>query len=437
MRSLKTSQAGLIAVAFLAVTLVSVSVVAQEGTASLGDKPAIQSVKDAIGFSGSFRFGYWSSTRNLDDEQPIGSAMLWVKANHQFSSRFSYFAEGWLESQGPIDKGGSRGEGREAYIELKTDRFELRAGRQIFAWGRADAINPTANLSGEDLTLLTPEIEDRKRGTTAIRGRYFLHSFSITGIWLPEFRPVRFPLPGPPTGLTYLQDYRSWPADQFAFRVEQTGSAVDWSVNYFDGFDLLPDLTTTKASNDLEVVHLSHHRVRVIGGDMAKNIAHYGLRAEAAYTSTEDSSHRDPFIKNPYVFAVFGGDRTYRGELNVNLQYLVRFVMDYRPPPNGGDAQLDLLAQQQAVISDQAEHVEHGLSARISDKWLHETLEGELAAVTYFSPKGILIRPRVAYSLTDHWKLVIGGELYRGNQRSVFGLLRQNSVTYFETRYSF
>jgi len=435
-RRLKTYKGALIAVAFLVLALFAGSVAAQEEAASSHDEPVVQSIKDGVGLSGSVRFGYWSSTRNLDDEQPVGSAMLWVKANRQLSPRFSYFAEGWLESQGPVDKGESRVEGREAYVELKTDRFELRVGRQIFAWGRADAINPTANLSGEDLTLLTPETEDRKRGTTAIRGRYFLHSFSITGIWLPEFRPVRFPLPSPPTGLTYLQGYRSWPADQFAFRVEQTGSAVDWSVSYFDGFDLLPDLAPAKASDDFDTIKINHHRIRVIGADMAKNIGRYGLRAEGAYTSTEDSYHRDPFTKNPYVFAVFGGDRTYRGELNLNLQYLLRYVVDYTPP-NNGNGQLNVLAEQEAILSDQAVRVEQGMSTRISNKWLHETLEGEFAAVTYFSPKGVLIRPRVAYSVTDHWKLVIGGELYRGDKHSVFGLLRQNSVSYFEARYSF
>jgi hypothetical protein len=436
-RPLKTYQAEPILVAILVVTLFSTCVVAQEETASSRDEPVVHSIKDKIGLSGSIRFGYWSSTRNLDGEQPIGSAMLWVKANHQLSSRFSYFADGWLASRGPVDKGESRVEGREAYIELKTDRFELRVGRQIFAWGRADAINPTANLSGEDLTLLTPETEDRKRGTTAIRGRYFLHSLSITGVWLPEFRPVRFPFPNPPTGETYLQDYRRWPADQFAFRVEQTGSTVDWSVSYFDGFDLLPDLAPAKASNDFDAIKLSHHRIRVIGADMATNIGHYGLRAEGSYTSTEDSSHRDPFIKNPYVFAVLGGDRTYRGELNVNLQYLLRVVIDYTALPNGGRGPTNVLAEQEAVISDQAERVEHGMSTRISNKWLHETLEAEFAAVTYFSPKGVLVRPKIAYSVTDHWKLVIGGELFRGDKRSVFGLLRQNSVSYCETRYSF
>ena len=77
------------------------------------------------------------------------------------------------------------------------------------------------------------------------------------------------------------------------------------------------------------------------------------------------------------------------------------------------------------------------MSARISDKWLHETLEAECAAVTYFSPKGALIRPKAIYSVTDHWKLVFGGEVFRGNKQSVFGLLHQNSVGYLEARYSF
>jgi hypothetical protein len=234
-----------------------------------------------------------------------------------------------------------------------------------------------------------------------------------------------------------VQDNPRWPGDQFAFRLEQTGAPMDWSLSYFDGYDLLPDLSVGNQSPGSGQIKITHHRLRVIGADAATNIGHYGFRAEGAYTFTQNSSGRDLFIKEPYLFCVLGGDRTYRGELNVNLQYIFRLVVNYLPDTATGGGFADVVANEEAIIGSQTSRVQHGASARISDKWLHETLEGELGVVGYFNPDGILVRPKVAYSFSDHWRAIIGGEVYRGNDRSVFGLLRSNSVGYVETRYSF
>ena len=37
-------------------------------------------------------------------------------------------------------------------------------------------------------------------------------------------------------------------------------------------------------------------------------------------------------MKNPFFAAVIGADRTYREHLNINVQYLYRFVAPFRSP---------------------------------------------------------------------------------------------------------
>ena len=58
-------------------------------------------------------------------------------------------------------------------MDVRLGRLDVRAGRQIIAWGRADGVNPTDNLSGQDLTLLVPDDVDRRLGTTAVRASYY------------------------------------------------------------------------------------------------------------------------------------------------------------------------------------------------------------------------------------------------------------------------
>jgi hypothetical protein len=404
-------------------------------------------VFERLGITGSVRAGYWSSTRNLDTEDHLGAGMIWMKSTRPLSDRVSFLAEGWLSLRGPMGDSDATGELREVFIDVRFGKLDVRAGRQIFAWGRADGVNPTDNLTGEDLTLLAPDDDDRRLGTTAVRASYYVGDVSVSGLWLPEFRGHRFPLPAPPPGLDFVREVGEWPGDQWAVRVEQTGRAVDWSASYFDGRDLFPDLGLnqtgepgrTSGAVGAAGVRLSHHRVRVAGGDMAANVGRFALRAEAAYVDTEDSTGADPFTKNPFVFVVIGGDRTFREHLNLNVQYLYRFIVDYQPLPlaNATSILHATVAAQQAVLNSQAKRVQHGMSFRVAHKWLRETLEVECAAAAFFGPRGVNLRPKIVYAVSDHWKVLVGAELFRGESSSVFGLLRPNTATYLEARWSF
>ena len=89
-----------------------------------------------------------------------------------------------------------------------------------------------------------------------------------------------------------------------------------------------------------------------------------------------------------------------------------------------------LLIQQQARL-------QIGMSARVSYKWFHETLEAEVHGVTWFEGGDFAISPRATYAINDNLKVSIGADVYRGPADSVFGLLRANSLGFGELGYSF
>lgn len=385
---------------------------------------------ETIGATVTLRTGVWSSTRELDEEGPLGAAMLWGKVTRPVNKRVSLLVEGWAALRGPVDDGEARGELREAFVTFASGPLEIRAGRQIFAWGRADGINPTDNLTGQDLTLLAPDDSDRRLGAAAVRATHTYRDVSFTAIWLPEFRPHRIPLP--PIGGEAAVSGSEWRPEQFALRVEQTGRAIDWSVSAFSGRDLHPDLGLRAAR-----LALTHHKVRVLGADAAGTRGRFGLRAEAAYVHTEDEHGHEPFIKNPFLSVVAGADRNYREHLNVNVQYLYRLVTDVDGPASAESQAGNTVASRQAALSGQTRRHSHGASARVSYKWLHDTLEGEVAAAGYARPWGMTVRPKVSYAVSDRMKLLMGGELYRGDSASVLGMLRDNSGAFGEVRWSF
>lgn len=410
-----------LAIAFLAVA--SPTLAQTEATES-------PNLLETIGATVTLRTGVWSSTRELDGEGPLGAAMLWGKVTRPVNERVWFLVEGWTSLRGPFDDGEARGELREAFVTFASGPLEIRAGRQIFAWGRADGINPTDNLTGQDLTLLAPDDSDRRLGAAAVRATHTFRDVSLTAIWLPEFRPHRIPLP--PIVGDATASGSEWRPEQFALRVEQTGRAIDWSASAFNGRDLSPDLGL-RASR----LVLTHHKVRVLGADAAGTRGRFGLRAEAAYVHTEDEQGREPFIKNRFLSVVAGADRTFREHLNVNVQYLYRFVTDFHRPASAESQLENAVASQQAALSGQTRRHSHGASARVSYKWLHDTLEGELGAAGYARPWGMTLRPKVSYAVSDRMKLLMGGELYRGDTASAFGILRDNSGAFAEVRWSF
>jgi hypothetical protein len=401
--------------------------------------------------SGSLRGAYWSSSRTLDDERDFGAAALWLKSSGRPAGWLGLYAEGWARSDNLFQGSERKYQVREAFGDLTFGPVDVRLGRQIIVWGKADRINPTDNLTPRDFTLLVPEDDDNRFGALAAKARYSWSDFALSGVWLPEFRPNRIPLPSRQrvtlapgidldTRPTYSEEvsnsHRSW-----AVKLEQSGRAFDWSVSYYDGFDLFPDLsligTTFSGGVPSPIVRLDHNVIRVLGADAAMTVGKFGLRAEATYTRTKDTDGKDPFVKNPFFYGVLGADRTFLEYLNVNLQYFVRYVENFEDPTAVPDPALRALALSQAVVNFQRDRTTHGVTLRVNYKWLRETLETELAAVWEHARRGYVIRPKAIYAISDKWKATLGADVFRGPEDSIFGRLRDNSTVFLELGYWF
>ena len=100
----------------------------------------------------------------------------------------------------------------EAFVNLALDAWEVRAGIQKFAWGRLDRIQPVDVLNVERFSdpFLLDE-DERKIGVPAVQGSYYLprsqwtpEEARLTLVWIPQYFPYWFPLPGerwyPPAG---------------------------------------------------------------------------------------------------------------------------------------------------------------------------------------------------------------------------------------------
>lgn len=399
--------------------------------------PAPEPWTKRLGADYSLRGAYWSSDRDLNDNTDFSAGSIWLRAAPKFSGSWTAKLEGWVQGQSSDAGSRHRQELREAYIAYLGDSYDVRAGRQIAVWGRADQINPTDNLSSRDFTLLFPELDDLRRGNGMVRVSRAFEGYTLSGYWLPEFRPNQYPTGALPAGVQFGDDQKPDQADQSAFKLDRTGGAVDWSVSYFDGVDRNQDIAVQQIGLTGVTLQRRYHRIRVLGSDFAFNLGRFGLRGEAAYTDTADPNGTDPQVKNPFFFAVLGADRSFFEYLNINVQVLFRQTGSYQDPHSIANPVLRAVAIQNAAAAGQLTPTQNGMSTRIGYKWLNETLEAELAAVGYFEKGDSLTRVKLLYHWTDTLRVSVGQETYDGPDESFFGLQKKNSATFAEVAYGF
>ena len=400
------------------------------------EEAGLRNLLTEAGITGSLRAGYWSSNRRLDDETNIGVGSAWLKLDKKLESGIGLFAEGYLVSEDVFGDSHEESRLREGYVEGRRGNFDYRVGKQIIAWGRADRFNPTDNLTPRDSTLLAADIDEDRFGSLAAKGSWnFDAATSLTGIWIPQFQPNVIPIAAR-NGVVFQENVPD-SNRQWALKLDQSGKAIDWSVSWFDGFDLNADISPGPLTPAGQVVTLDHHRIQVLGADAATTRGSYRFAVEGAYVRTEDPDGTNPYIKNPFFYGVVGVERDYPDNFTVIVQGFVRQVTNYSDPESIADPVARAIAVQQAVINNQYDRTQDGLSLRIDKKWFNETLEAEFAAITLLNREGYFLRPRVIYMWSDSIKIIAAYDYYKGTDKTIYGLLERNKALYSELRWYF
>src|SRR6185436_3250026 len=132
---------------------------------------------------------------------------------------------------------------REAYVNTYLGPVDLRLGQQIIVWGRADALNPTNNITPVDFRLRSPLEDDIRLGNAGARGFLRLGVARLEGVWMPTYLPTELP----PVALPPLVSFTAptFPSANLhngliAGRAHLELAAFDMSVSYLRGFAPLP-----------------------------------------------------------------------------------------------------------------------------------------------------------------------------------------------------
>jgi hypothetical protein len=355
------------------------------------------------------------------DDVAVGAATL--TTNWSPSKSVSFDGEAFGIASDSTKGGRGRINLRKAYISLSTGRLNMRAGRQVENWGRADRINPTDSLSPRDYTILTNEEADQRLGLAMVRADFAVsQTLTISGRWIPEFRPTRLLTPLP-TGVA--KDRRDWDKTQFAVKLDHSGAGLDWSLSYFEGRDPVLDLVPLPLG-----LAVRYNRVRVFGGDMAAAFGPVGVRLEAAYTKTAFDAVDNPLVRRPEFWVVLGADRTISG-VYANVQISVRRVFSYHsrvsPALSAARARIDALRYQQ-------DQTQFGVTVNLRKSWDDGRWSAELAGLRYFERRQGLARLGVRYQVSPNVTLHFKAQKFYGEKNSYFDTIRAASSAGLEVR---
>jgi hypothetical protein len=386
--------------------------------------------------SGVWRTDYYHSSKSLDD----ATGFLGSTAQIKVLPTFTESLDGKVEARATnsaLGEGDTQTRLVEGYVTAHFTSADLQIGRQIIAWGRADGINPTDNVSPRDFTGMLPFEDDQRFGTIALKlDLYLSQEHTLSVLAAPFFEPSEVPLP--PTLTIFERMPARTPSNtQAGMKLNKIGEGSDWSISYYRGFSLVP--TARVLCNDVRgsAVELHYDRINAFGADFARNYGRFGLRGEAAYVDTSDDTGEDPGTRNPYLFWIVGVDRTFYEYLNVNLQFFQRRARRHQDPQMIADPLARSTARINAMTEGQPERISNGISFRVSHQWFNETLKAEVFAAINLTGGDSFVRPLVTYAFSDRWKGTIGAELYSGGADTQYGSLESNRGAFVELRYGF
>ncbi|RME29865.1 MAG: hypothetical protein D6806_00820, partial [Deltaproteobacteria bacterium] len=381
--------------------------------------------------------------------------------------RYSDWADGYGELR--LRQGWEGGEVvtayelREAWAELHLGPVDFRAGRQILAWGRADAFAPTDNLTPRDMRIRSPNEDDARTSNLAFRSVLNLLPLRWELVWLPFFAPSYFPrfsLPGPIEFATPAWPDADFEHGTFATRLDFEFAAAGFSLSYLVGYSTFPgielvslQMPSPSQPQPSATVRFHAYRWQVAGADFDTTAGGFGIRAEAALRWPEQNDRE--YTPLPEIVYVVGLDREI-GDFSFVLQYLGRYVLDWteltetavdamaRDEQPTAEQLAEFLADPEGtarralqrktrMVASQTERLQHSVTLRLAWKLLYETLDIELLGFLNASTLEWLVRPKVVYDVADGIKVAAGGEVYGGPDDTLFGTIDEiQSAGFFE-----
>ncbi|MFN0086584.1 MAG: DUF1302 family protein [Blastocatellia bacterium] len=334
---------------------------------------------------------------------------------------------------------------RQALLDGKAGKIDLKLGLQQVVWGQADGLRVLDVINPLDYReFILEDFLDSRRPLWMARGDLPLKGGSLQMLWIPYFAPARLPGvenefgAGPSFGLGLIDaaagggataslPLRLEPTRRPGYRLRSSQGGArysrgvgswDLTANYFRGWEEIPTAyfrgleSTPGAPLPTLLFHPGYDRKEVFGGTAATNFGSVVLRMEAGWNrgksfAVTESPVRRGFDRFSQFSGVAGIDWSARTWLWVSGQYFLSFAS----------------APQSRLLFPRYSHL---TSLYLRANFFRDSLRPELFVLTGLNQKQLLIRPRLSKVLNDRWSIGVGADFLGGRRTNIFG--------YFDSR---
>ncbi len=325
----------------------------------------------------------------------------------------------------------------EAWVEHADDSWDVRIGRQIIIWGRADGVQITDMISPPDYTeSITRDLDEIRMPVDAAKFRLLGDQIDAELIWIPFFKAAVQPTGDNPWAVRadFPENVRvsSTPAvepgsslgdSEIALKISAFLSGLDLAASVFYTWDDNPAAhRSVHTKGDVTAIEFTpeHHRLTVFGLEGARPWSDFVFRCEAACYKGRyyaPASIPEQPLKKDAIKWLGGVDWTPGDDWSVTAQLTGNIILNH-------DARL---------ANDR-----HELTAtlNISKKLLRQTLT--LSNMVYWDmdENEMFDRVKAEYEVSDGFFLSVGADIFSGGDGK-FGAYEKNSQVWGKARYSF
>ncbi len=334
---------------------------------------------------------------------------------------------------------------RELYLDLYFKNFDLRIGKQQVVWGKADGVFITDVVSPLNLSeFLLPDFDEIRTGVNAVKFDYYLGNSTFEIIGVTNFTPTEMPAAGSiwlkqpefPAPTTF-----DWSQSEIKPNLENSELFLKYSAltSWID-FELMGGYTW----DDNPTMHVEklfqvnpetqqpmlaglnitpeYHRLYLGGGSFSTEIKGIVLRGEAAYYNgkyfqTEDMQAVDALVEKDYLHYLLGVDFNI-GSVKLSSQFIQQYVLDY----------------EEDIVQ---EEMENTMTFFARYDMFRETLHLDLFAYVGLTGEDAFIRPKITYDFDDSFSVLLGSNIFVGEETGRFGQFQDNSMIYMKLKYNF
>jgi len=367
---------------------------------------------------------------------------------------------------------------RECYLDVLTDRLDLRLGKQQVVWGTADGVRILDIVNPLDYRewTLKDYIDTRIPLWMLNAEGKILMNGQLQLLLIPDYAANYYPPSGAPftlrtvrlgaesmqaltAGRVTTATIDEKPAHTFEntkiglrWRNIIEGHAFEYTLNYLNTYSFASSAYTVMDYLGFRPVRFELTRraekINVFGGTFSKTITEgimipglgkgWTLRGELAYIRGDamnygtDKNISGTVDVDQYNY-VLGFDRSFFTNWQFSFQFIQMWAKAIEKPLGFNKSTMTLLNGATRGPLDEAETT---LTVMLATDFLHEKLKPQIL-VLYGDDNDWRISPKVSYEISDQWLATVGLHIFEGDEQQLNGQFDKNDQIFAELKYTF